>query len=247
MAANTRLRSRSTAQVPKTTAQPSTSHTLDGDTLLGLPDHSPPPRTSPSKAAKRHLSSAGRIEKNKTAKKSSLASKLLRLFTSFPSPKQVFFSRHSAPDNAAIQTNGTAPALEAEAAHAPSPPPSDDSAMDSIESASGSVAGGSLDDEEMSDGWTPGEQDEPEFTDWREEQLALNIVLRARHEFTLLPSTWKYNLRGIPIPDTLFYTQTKSKSMRPRIYAMQERLEFEGALSRQAVLLKALSSANMIH
>lgn len=73
-----------------------------------------------------------------------------------------------------------------------------------------------------------GTQSYGEVTDWREEQLALNIVLRARNEFTLLPSTWRYNLRGIPIPDGLFYTKTKSMSMRPRIYARQDKFEYQG-------------------
>ncbi|KXJ92362.1 hypothetical protein Micbo1qcDRAFT_204354 [Microdochium bolleyi] len=218
----------STPRAAQRHAGPTTGEGLDGDTLLGSPDAAQPALSSPSAhiATKRHPTAAGRIEKRKTTHSSSIAQKLLKLFTSFPSPKTAFFARSTGLDGNAVQGIASAPAGEAVRDGRQSPDIDVDTAMDSIEPEQGSVSG---DEQASADQWQPpGEDDEPEFTDWREEQLALNIVLRARHEFTLLPSTWKYNLRGIPIPDSLFYTQTKSKSMRPRIYAMQNRFEYQG-------------------
>lgn len=65
-------------------------------------------------------------------------------------------------------------------------------------------------------------------TEWRQEQIYLNTILNARNKFTLMPSTWRMHFRGIPLPDSLFYIKTKSKSIRPRIYARTDRLEYRG-------------------
>ncbi|KAI0553367.1 hypothetical protein F4679DRAFT_467474 [Xylaria curta] len=65
-------------------------------------------------------------------------------------------------------------------------------------------------------------------TAWRMEQIYINIVLNARNDFPLMPSTWKMHFRGIPLPDSLFYDKEKSKSRRPRIYAHTDRLEYRG-------------------
>lgn len=66
-------------------------------------------------------------------------------------------------------------------------------------------------------------------TAWRLEQIYINMVLNARNEFPLMPSTWKMNFRGIPLPDSLFYDKEKSKSLRPRIFAHTHKLEYRGA------------------
>jgi len=63
---------------------------------------------------------------------------------------------------------------------------------------------------------------------WRQEQIFLNTILNARNEFTLMPSTWRMHFRGIPLPDSLFYIKTKTKSIRPRIYARTDKLEYRG-------------------
>ncbi|KAI1179451.1 hypothetical protein F4777DRAFT_477080 [Nemania sp. FL0916] len=67
-------------------------------------------------------------------------------------------------------------------------------------------------------------------TAWRIEQIYLNTILNARHKFTLMPSTWRMHFRGIPLPDTLFYIKTKPSSIRPKIYARTDRLEYQGAV-----------------
>jgi hypothetical protein len=63
---------------------------------------------------------------------------------------------------------------------------------------------------------------------WRLEQIYLNTILNARNEFTLMPSTWRMHFRGIPLPDSLFYFKSKSKSIRPRIYSRTDKLEYRG-------------------
>ncbi|KAF2966386.1 hypothetical protein GQX73_g7195 [Xylaria multiplex] len=73
-------------------------------------------------------------------------------------------------------------------------------------------------------------------TAWRLEQIYLNTILNARNEYTLMPSTWKMHFRGIPLPDSLFYIKTKSKSIRPRIYARTDRLEYRGALALRKLI-----------
>lgn len=65
-------------------------------------------------------------------------------------------------------------------------------------------------------------------TAWRWEQVYLNTILNARNKYTLMPSTWRMHFRGIPLPDSLFYIKTKSKSIRPKIYARTDRLEYRG-------------------
>ncbi|KAI0489864.1 hypothetical protein F4859DRAFT_169952 [Xylaria cf. heliscus] len=67
-------------------------------------------------------------------------------------------------------------------------------------------------------------------TAWRLEQIYINLILNARNKFPLMPSTWKMNFRGIPLPNSLFYDKEKSKSIRPRIYAHTNKLEYRGAL-----------------
>ncbi|KAI1364465.1 hypothetical protein F5Y08DRAFT_212735 [Xylaria arbuscula] len=79
------------------------------------------------------------------------------------------------------------------------------------------------------------EESDPD-TAWRAEQISLNTILNARNEFTLMPVTWKMHFRGIPLPDSLFYIKTKSKSIRPRIYARTDRLEYRGALALRKLI-----------
>ncbi|KAI1329723.1 hypothetical protein F5Y16DRAFT_397065 [Xylariaceae sp. FL0255] len=64
--------------------------------------------------------------------------------------------------------------------------------------------------------------------EWRREQIYLNTILNARNQFTLMPSTWRMRLRGIPLPDSLFYEKTKLKSIRPRIYSRSDNYEYRG-------------------
>ncbi|KAI1133631.1 hypothetical protein F5Y10DRAFT_228223 [Nemania abortiva] len=73
-------------------------------------------------------------------------------------------------------------------------------------------------------------------TAWRREQIYLNTILNARNKFTLMPSTWRMHFRGIPLPDSLFYVKTKSKSIRPRIYARTDRLEYRGAVALRKLI-----------
>ncbi|KAI1422408.1 hypothetical protein F5Y12DRAFT_621041 [Xylaria sp. FL1777] len=73
-------------------------------------------------------------------------------------------------------------------------------------------------------------------TAWRLEQIYLNTILNARNEFTLMPSTWRMHFRGIPLPDSLFYVKTKLRSIRPRIYARTDRLEYRGALALRKLI-----------
>lgn len=65
---------------------------------------------------------------------------------------------------------------------------------------------------------------------WHEDQVALNVILNARNEYSLMPSTWRISLRGIPLPEGLFYTKTRNTSSRPRIYAHTDKLEYRGTL-----------------
>ncbi|KAI1817807.1 hypothetical protein GGS20DRAFT_598763 [Poronia punctata] len=71
---------------------------------------------------------------------------------------------------------------------------------------------------------------------WRTDQLFLNTILNARNGFTLMPSTWKMHFRGIPLPDSLFYIQTRPKSIRPRIYARTDKLEYRGAVALRKLI-----------
>ncbi|KAI8633437.1 hypothetical protein F5Y19DRAFT_301074 [Xylariaceae sp. FL1651] len=73
-------------------------------------------------------------------------------------------------------------------------------------------------------------------TAWRPEQLYLNTILNARNQFTLMPSTWRMHFRGIPLPDSLFYFKTKSKSVRPRIYARTDKYEYRGAVALRKLI-----------
>ena len=63
---------------------------------------------------------------------------------------------------------------------------------------------------------------------WHEDQIALNVILNARNEYTLMPSTWKFSFKGIPLPEGLFYRKTKDIATRPRIYPHNERAEYRG-------------------
>ncbi|KAI1819568.1 hypothetical protein F4861DRAFT_526510 [Xylaria intraflava] len=93
---------------------------------------------------------------------------------------------------------------------------------------------GGLDDDTDSE---PDVYSEPDVdTAWRLEQIYLNTILNARNEFTLMPSTWRMHFRGIPLPDSLFYVKTKQKSIRPRIYARTDRLEYRGALALRKLI-----------
>lgn len=73
-------------------------------------------------------------------------------------------------------------------------------------------------------------------TAWRQEQIYLNTILNARNKFTLMPSTWRMHFRGIPLPDSLFYIKTKSKSIRPRVYARTDRFEYRGAVALRKLI-----------
>ncbi|KAI1153219.1 hypothetical protein F4825DRAFT_274171 [Nemania diffusa] len=87
------------------------------------------------------------------------------------------------------------------------------------------------------DGTDSGSDSEPDSdTAWRREQIYLNTILNARNKFTLMPSTWRMHFRGIPLPDSLFYIKTKSKSIRPRIYARTDRLEYRGAVALRRLI-----------
>ncbi|KAJ2975001.1 hypothetical protein NUW58_g8483 [Xylaria curta] len=81
------------------------------------------------------------------------------------------------------------------------------------------------------------EEPDPD-TAWRLEQIYLNTILNARNEYTLMPSTWRMHFRGIPLPDSLFYIKTRSASIRPKIYARTDRLEYraKGALALRKLI-----------
>ncbi|KAI5868426.1 hypothetical protein GGS23DRAFT_609143 [Durotheca rogersii] len=66
--------------------------------------------------------------------------------------------------------------------------------------------------------------------EWRLEQVYLNEILKARNEYSLMPSTWRMHFRGIPLPEGLFYTKTQAVSHRPRIYAHSEQFDYRGAM-----------------
>ncbi|KAI1802831.1 hypothetical protein F4811DRAFT_562946 [Daldinia bambusicola] len=71
---------------------------------------------------------------------------------------------------------------------------------------------------------------------WRYEQVFLNQVLKARDEYTLMPTTWRMHFRGIPLPDGLFYIKTHAVSARPRIYARTDKLEYQGATALRKLM-----------
>ncbi|KAI1142420.1 hypothetical protein F5Y05DRAFT_370908 [Hypoxylon sp. FL0543] len=71
---------------------------------------------------------------------------------------------------------------------------------------------------------------------WRYEQVFLNQILKGRDEYTLMPTTWKMHFRGIPFPEGLFYVQTQAVSVRPRIYARTDRLEYRGAIALRRLI-----------
>ncbi|KAI1342414.1 hypothetical protein F5Y15DRAFT_429733 [Xylariaceae sp. FL0016] len=77
----------------------------------------------------------------------------------------------------------------------------------------------------------PGTYIEPELdTHWRIQQRALNEVLTNRNHYTWMPSTWKMHLRGIPLPDGLWYQQQRERSVRPRVYCRNPKYEFQGVI-----------------
>lgn len=76
-----------------------------------------------------------------------------------------------------------------------------------------------------------GDSDDDALQDWRREQIMLNAVLKARDEFSLLPSSWKVHFSGGPSTDRMFYRKVKEKSFRPRIYARCEKYEVTGTYS----------------
>ncbi|KAI1470632.1 uncharacterized protein F4812DRAFT_418413 [Daldinia caldariorum] len=71
---------------------------------------------------------------------------------------------------------------------------------------------------------------------WRFEQVFLNQVLKARDEYTLMPTTWRMHFRGVPLPDGLFYIKTHAVSARPRIYARTDKLEYQGATALRKLM-----------
>lgn len=72
---------------------------------------------------------------------------------------------------------------------------------------------------------------------WRYEQIYINQILKARDEYTLMPTTWRMHFRGVPLPDGLFYVKTQAVSARPRIYALNDRLEYQGTFYSAATPL----------
>ncbi|KAI1657970.1 hypothetical protein F4813DRAFT_65941 [Daldinia decipiens] len=71
---------------------------------------------------------------------------------------------------------------------------------------------------------------------WRYEQVFLNQVLKARDEYTLMPTTWRMHFRGVPLPEGLFYIKTHAVSTRPRIYARTDKLEYQGATALRKLM-----------
>ncbi|KAI0840763.1 hypothetical protein F5Y06DRAFT_261694 [Hypoxylon sp. FL0890] len=71
---------------------------------------------------------------------------------------------------------------------------------------------------------------------WRYEQVFLNQILKGRDEYTLMPTTWRMHFRGIPFPEGLFYIRTQAVSVRPRIYARTDRLEYRGAIALRRLI-----------
>ncbi|RYO75652.1 hypothetical protein DL766_010361 [Monosporascus sp. MC13-8B] len=71
---------------------------------------------------------------------------------------------------------------------------------------------------------------------WHADQISLNMILKDRNEYSLMPSTWRLSLKGIPLPEGLFYTKTKTTAARPRIYSHIERLEYRGVLALRRLI-----------
>ncbi|RYO99083.1 hypothetical protein DL764_006910 [Monosporascus ibericus] len=71
---------------------------------------------------------------------------------------------------------------------------------------------------------------------WHADQVSLNMILKDRNEYSLMPSTWRLSLKGIPLPEGLFYTKTKTMAARPRIYSHTERLEYRGVLALRRLI-----------
>ncbi|KAI1763642.1 hypothetical protein GGR53DRAFT_360931 [Hypoxylon sp. FL1150] len=72
---------------------------------------------------------------------------------------------------------------------------------------------------------------------WRWEQVYLNMILKERDEYSLMPTTWRMHFRGIPLPDGLFYVRSRKRSTRPRIYAHLDKLEYRGAKTLRTLML----------
>ncbi|KAI2637196.1 hypothetical protein GGS26DRAFT_547712 [Hypomontagnella submonticulosa] len=71
---------------------------------------------------------------------------------------------------------------------------------------------------------------------WRYEQVFLNEILRERDRYTLMPTTWRMHFLGIPLPEGLFYTQTRTRAYRPRIYALTEGRAYQGATALRRLM-----------
>jgi hypothetical protein len=72
---------------------------------------------------------------------------------------------------------------------------------------------------------------------WRSEQAMLLVILGNRDKYSLMPSEWATHLRGIPIPQSLFYIKEQSFSSRPRLYAHQpDKYEFLGKYSLRKLI-----------
>ncbi|RYP90080.1 hypothetical protein DL770_003772 [Monosporascus sp. CRB-9-2] len=71
---------------------------------------------------------------------------------------------------------------------------------------------------------------------WHADQVSLNMILKDRNEYSLMPSTWRLSLKGIPLPEGLFYNKTKTTAARPRIYSHTERLEYRGVLALRRLI-----------
>ncbi|KAI0387788.1 hypothetical protein F5Y04DRAFT_240986 [Hypomontagnella monticulosa] len=89
---------------------------------------------------------------------------------------------------------------------------------------------------------TPKSSSEEETNDhdpeqkWRYEQAFLNEILKERDRYTLMPTTWRMHFLGIPLPEGLFYNQTRSRALRPRIYALTRGREFQGATALRRLM-----------
>ncbi|CAJ2513525.1 Uu.00g016440.m01.CDS01 [Anthostomella pinea] len=66
---------------------------------------------------------------------------------------------------------------------------------------------------------------------WHLDQIALNETVKARNEFSLMPTSWQMHFRGIPFPEGLFYVKKKETSARPRIYQRNDKYELQGAMT----------------
>lgn len=90
------------------------------------------------------------------------------------------------------------------------------------------------------------DSDDDASENWRREQIMLNAVLKARDEFSLLPSSWKVHFSGGPSTDRMFYRRVKARSFRPRIYAHCEKYEITGTYMPSLVFWARMSVTDTV-